>query len=438
MTLYKRLLRVGFEQIYNNPLYRNAYALVFSTVSTSGLGMFYWIIAARLYTPETVGFGSAAISTMMFVSGLAQLNMTDALGRFLPNAGRKTTKLITLSYATTGVLSFVIATIFAVGYLLLTQDEGFLRGSVFVTAWFIVAVAIWTVFALQDSILTGLRQAVWIPIENTIFSIIKIVLLVLFAVWLHDDGIMASWTIPVAMTIIPINILIFRRLIPQHIEREADKEKPLSFPALRNFVTGTYIASLFHHAYISLPPLLVTLILGPQANAYFYIPWLIGNSFDLLPTNMTASLTVEGARDEDNLPALASHLLKHMLTIMTPLAIVTIIGAPIFLQLFGADYASEGASLMQLLAISIIPSAINFLNMGIYRVRQNIGGILRMQIGLCAGVIGLGVFLLPSLGIVGFGISWLAAQIIMSIYSFFELRGVLRTDDKLKTMPFLQ
>lgn len=438
MTLYKRLLRVGVEQIYNNPLYRNAYALVFSTVSTSGLGMFYWIIAARLYTPETVGYGSAAISTMMFVSGLAQLNLTDALGRFLPNAGRKTTKLITLSYAMTGVLSFVIATIFAVGYLLLTQEEGFLRGSVFVTIWFIVAVAIWTVFALQDSILTGLRQAVWIPIENTIFSIIKIVLLVVFAVWLHDDGIMASWTIPVAMTIIPINILIFRRLIPQHIEREADKEKPLSFPALRNFVTGTYIASLFHHAYISLPPLLVTLILGPQANAYFYIPWLIGNSFDLLPTNMTASLTVEGARDEENLPALASHLLKHMLTVMTPLALVTIVSAPIFLQLFGADYASEGAPLMQLVAISIIPSAINFLNMGIYRVRQNIGGILRMQIGLCTIVIGLGVFLLPSLGIVGFGISWLTAQIIMSIYSFFELRGVLRTDDKLETLPFLQ
>ena len=74
----------------------------------------------------------------------------------------------------------------------------------------------------------------------------------------------------------------------------------------------------------------------------------------------------------------------------------------------------------------------------LHKVVSVFGGILRMQIGLCAGVIGLGVFLLPSLGIVGFGISWLTAQIIMSIYSFFELRGVLRTDDKLETLPFLQ
>ena len=101
------LFRVGIMEIINTPLYRNAYALALSTLSTSGLGILYWIVAARLYDAETVGLNSAAISTMMFVSGLAQLNLSDALGRFLPNTGKHTRLFILGSYVLTIILSFL-------------------------------------------------------------------------------------------------------------------------------------------------------------------------------------------------------------------------------------------------------------------------------------------------------------------------------------------
>ena len=46
------------------PLYRNGYALVLSSATTSVLGMAYWFLAARTYTPDVVGLNAAAIAAM--------------------------------------------------------------------------------------------------------------------------------------------------------------------------------------------------------------------------------------------------------------------------------------------------------------------------------------------------------------------------------------
>src|ERR687885_2667573 len=80
------------------PIYRNAYALVLSSATTSGLGVVYWTLAARLYTPEAVGLNAAAISAMMFLAGVSQLNLMSALVRFIPTAGVRTQRLIVSAY----------------------------------------------------------------------------------------------------------------------------------------------------------------------------------------------------------------------------------------------------------------------------------------------------------------------------------------------------
>ena len=69
------------------PMYRDAYALMLNTIVNSGLGLLYWIVAARTSTPEVVGRGNALISLMLLVSVLTQVDFGQALIRFLPRAG---------------------------------------------------------------------------------------------------------------------------------------------------------------------------------------------------------------------------------------------------------------------------------------------------------------------------------------------------------------
>ena len=71
-------------------MYRDAYALMLNTIVNSGLGLLYWIVAARTSSPEVVGRGNALISLMLLVSVLTQVDFGQALIRFLPRAGAGT------------------------------------------------------------------------------------------------------------------------------------------------------------------------------------------------------------------------------------------------------------------------------------------------------------------------------------------------------------
>ncbi|HET8680932.1 MAG TPA: hypothetical protein VFM54_03505, partial [Micromonosporaceae bacterium] len=164
-----------------NPLYTNVYALTLNTVVSSVLGIGYWVLAARLYSPQELGTGAAIISTMTLLSMLSQLNLNSALARFLPAAGRRGGALIGYAYAA----SCGMALLLGAGFLVLAPGVadrvGLGSAGPLLAAGFVVAVAAWGVFTLQDSVLTALRGAVWVPVENAAFGVAKVVLLVALA-----------------------------------------------------------------------------------------------------------------------------------------------------------------------------------------------------------------------------------------------------------------
>ncbi len=78
-------LLAGLRRELAVPLFRNAYALMLNTVVNSGLGLLYWMVAARTFPDAAVGRGSALVSLMVLVSTLTQLNCAGA--RPVPAAG---------------------------------------------------------------------------------------------------------------------------------------------------------------------------------------------------------------------------------------------------------------------------------------------------------------------------------------------------------------
>lgn len=93
------------------PMYRDAYALMLNTVVNSGLGLLYWIVAARTSSPEDVGRGSALISLMLLVSILTQVDFGQALIRFLPRAGAGARGLVLGAYGVAVGLAVVGAVV---------------------------------------------------------------------------------------------------------------------------------------------------------------------------------------------------------------------------------------------------------------------------------------------------------------------------------------
>ena len=283
--------------------------------------------------------------------------------------------------------------------------------------WFGLATMMWCVFTVQDSVLAGLKQTLWIPLENTIFAIAKIVLLVVFATTpFVAMGIFASWTLPGFLVVAPITYLLFQRLIPRHMARDvAVGAAPLGVGRIVRYSASNYAGSLLSLLVTTVTPLMVVQQLGPSANAYFAQPWLIAASLQMVAGNMAMSLTVEAASDQGRLQSYARQAVAHTLRLIVPLVAVVLVGAPYLLAIFGTDYAAAGTPLLRVLALGTIPNVLTMLYLGVARVQDRNRTIMGIQGVLCVVTLTLSHFLLPHYGILGIGWAWLTAQTIMAL-----------------------
>jgi O-antigen/teichoic acid export membrane protein len=405
-----------------DPLFRNAYALLVNALCTSLLGLLYWILAARSYSPTIVGASSALIATLLLASTVAQLNLGGALARFLPRAGSASRRLVLAAYSVSGGLAIVVA-LAAMPWISRMAHAVDLKGPAG-KLWLITAVLVWCIFALQDHTLTGLREAIWVPAENALFGLLKIALLMALAATLPGLGILASWTIPMALILLPVNTLIFGRFLPRHMRRSSEAED-LGPRKIGHFVAFDYAGSLFNLASSQLLPVLVAARIGAEANGYFYIAWVVMTTLDFALVSVTSTLTVEGAHEEQRLGELTSALIPRLFIGGAILLAGIVIGAPHVLSIFGPAYATNASDLLRLLALGLLPRGVIVLWMSTARVENKVGEIVAVQGALSVLVLGLSALLISHFNISGVGIAYLIGQTVIAAALLPRLRRLM-------------
>jgi O-antigen/teichoic acid export membrane protein len=397
-----------------DPLFRSAYALILSTAATSAFGIAYWIVAARAYPRQILGEQSAAISTMLMLSNFAQMNLFFALGRFVPTAGRSTARLIAAAYAASAALGLVLGAGFVALAPSISSDLAPLVAGPAMAAAFVLGVALWSLFSLQDGVLTALRRAPWVPIENALFGLVKLALLLLFAGVFVSGGIFASWTVPVLLAVIPVNLLIFRRLIARPTDGHGARSR-FSARSVAHFVALDYVSSVFLQSYTTALPLLIVATLGAQANADFYVAYVVIAALDLVSVNLATSLLVEGAHDERRLTEYTRRILRRSVQLLLPAVLLIELVAPWFTRLLGHDYADGSTTLLRILALASLARMVNIVYMATMRVQRRVGRVVATQAAISALVLSLALALGPSMGVEGVGVAWLSAQLAVAV-----------------------
>ncbi|MCM3264091.1 lipopolysaccharide biosynthesis protein [Streptomyces thermoviolaceus] len=406
-------------------LFRNAYALMLNTGISAVLGLGFWLVAARYYTDDAVGQGSAAIAAMKFLAGLTAVTLTGALARFIPVSGRATGRLIARTYAGSCLVVALAATVF-----LLTLDTWgpsyrFLHGLTHGLG-FMVAVMAWNVLTLQDGVLTGLRSATWVPVGNTVFSAVKLALLVLLAAAVPTAGVFVSWVVAIATSVVPLGWLVFRRLVPRHVKATEGHATPPTLKEMGRFLAGDYTGSLFSLAVTYLVPVIIASQVSSADNAYFYITTTIGGTVNLLAVNMGASLTVEGSHDPARLAANTRAALKRMARIMVPVCGVLFLLAPQILRVFGEGYAQAATPLLRWFAVGALLRVVMETYFAVLRAQSRTAGLAWLQGLLCVLVLGLTLLLLPRMGLTGAGVAEISSLAVIVAIATPRLYRILR------------
>ena len=422
----RRLRLPGTGRGGGSPLFRNAYALMLNTGISAVLGLGYWLIAARYYTESAVGQGSAAIAAMKLLAGVTAVTLTGALARFIPVAGRATARLVLRTYAGSSVVVASAAGVFLLTLNLWGPSYRFLHGPLNGT-FFVLAVVAWSVLTLQDGVLTGLRSALWVPVGNTVFSAAKLALLVGLAAVLPASGVFVSWVAAIALSVLPLGVLVFRRLAPRHAAAAGEHTRPPSLREIGRFLAGDYTGSLFSLAVVYLVPVIVASQVSSTDNAYFYITTTIGGTVNLLAVNMGASLTVEGAHDPARLAANTRAALRRMARIMLPVGGLLFLGAPYILRVFGPGYAHAATPLLRWFAVGALLRVVMETYFAVLRAQSRTSGLAYLQGLLCVLVLGLTVVLLPRMGLTGAGVAEISSLAVIVAIAAPRLVRVLRT-----------
>jgi O-antigen/teichoic acid export membrane protein len=384
----------------------NAVSLMTATIATNALGLVFWAEAARLQSPAIVGRAAATVAALTLLATIAQLNLTNVYLRLLPTAGHVGKRLIGSGY----VAVVAVALVVGAAYVNSGLSSRVVTGGWAAHALFVVGVAVLAIFALQDSVLTALRLAPWVTIENVSFAACKLALLpALVLLPMGGGGIVVSWVIPAAVAVIAVTVLLFRRILKRL--QDVDGNLP-DRRRLLSFVAGEYAGNLCATATVQLIPLIVVWRLGATQVAYFTLPWLISMGITMLLWNVASSFVVELSGGRAHSSALLERSLALWGAVVIGALVLCVLGAHPLLELAGHRYGANGALLLRLIGLSTPFSAVVAVYCTLAWIDCRIWRLAAFQAVSGAAILGATLLLLPHLGLAAVGWANLGVQAV--------------------------
>lgn len=406
-------------KVLNSPLYKNSVYLIVNAAITTSLGFFFWIVVARFYSEDQVGYGSAIVSAVALIALFSRMGLGMALIRFLPSTD-KPVEMINSSLTLSGIISLVLVGVFIAGIDVWSPALSFIKdNAIFVTSLALFAVFL-TLSGMLETVFIARRKAGFILAKNTIVSLLKIPLPIILVMYFRAFGIVSSWGIAVGIAV-AISLFYF-------LPRVQNSYIPI--PQLRwNVLKGKWMYSLGNHVAMIFdvaPGFVLSLIvvnrLGAEQNAYFYIAWMIITLLFAIPDSVCRSLFAESSHFEDELEANARRSLKFIYLLIVPAIIVLVAGGKWLLLLFGWVYSVNAYSLLWILALSGILVSLNRVYAATLRVKGRIRELMILSGFIAIVVILVAIFASPTTGIVGIGYGWIAAHGIVSVYVAWRMK----------------
>lgn len=401
--------------------FRAGFDLVSSAAMNAIAGLAFWFVAARTFDESVVGVNATLISTMASVANFASLGMKNGLIRFMPGYGDQAKRLVTQTYAFTGLCGLVLTPIIAV-VLANRVDELDALGSFTGIIAFTLASVVWTVFVLQDSVLVALERTALIPKANFVHALAKLAVLLVLAISAPKWGIFTAWTVPVIAIIVWVNVVAYRALRAGQTRASAARPEA----GLARFAAGEHASAILNMGLGGLLPIYILAELGESPAAFFALAWTIAYNLMLVNSNVSVALLAAAAHDGDRLPQQTIKALKQMALFVVPGAVALIVLAPYGLRIFGESYEEGGTAVLRLFALTAIANIVVTASIGILRARRQVARLFGLYAVRTVLIGGLCVILALRYDLTGIGLGWLIGESVMAVLlATTHLRGLL-------------
>jgi O-antigen/teichoic acid export membrane protein len=377
----------------------NAGSLVGAIAVTSLLGLPYWWLAARAFTPAEVGFAATAVSAMTLLGTFGMLGLGTLLTGELSRRRHEIEPLMASGLAACLIAGFVLGLGFgAVAGVFGLHELADHPGAILV---FALGTGFTALTLVVDQALVGLLRGMVQFRRNVIFSAAKLVLLGVVggvAAGTGGIGIYATW---VAGLLVSTAWLIGRTVRNGTTRRYRPRWSMVRHwrrPALEH-----HLLNLAVQGPTLIAPLVVSATVSVTATAYFYTATLITGFFAYFTMALTYALYAIAVRDPARLAVPLRFTFRLSLAVIAIANVILLAGAELILGIFGSEYASHAAGVLRIVAVLLFLLIVKDHYIAINRIR---GTVLRgAKICLAGGALEMS---LAAIGALHGGLTWFA------------------------------
>lgn len=373
-------------------------ALIFATtLLMAGSGAVFWVIAARLASPEDVGLAGSLVAAADSLALFAQMGLNIALLRTMPTSSRKAADALHAS-----LVVIIAGACFALGYALLlpwvSPPLAAVLGSPTMIALYCVLVAAAALNVLTDSMFLSLNR-VWsyLRLNGLLMGAAKCALPFAFA-GAGAMGIYGSTGGAVLICGVASLWVVLR-----HVGGPWSLSASRDLVAARRFAGAGYATYVLTIVPLLIFPILVINTLGSAAAAVYFI------SFQVVTLQHAIILAVSNSTYAESERAMRGRhgvVRKGGLT-LAACALVGTAGmfvlAPLFLGIFGDHYVAEGTATLRVLSFATVAAAFNYWSGIRLRLASHLRAMVLVQL------LSTVVMLVLAGALASYGTVWVAA-----------------------------
>ncbi len=403
-------------------MFASSVGMITGRAASMALGFLFWLLAARFAAPRSVGLAAGVIAAMMLCTQLGTLGVGSAFIGLFPRYAHRTSSLLD-----TAITVVALASLVAGGLFLLLASVAFAELDIVVaslpyTGLFLAMCVLGTVNILLDQVSMAVGRGVQVLTRNVLFGGVAAVGLAALAATTEDASSLELFSLWVAAGVSACatgGVQLWRSVARYRFRPrvEGDLAARLVGVGLPN-----HALTLTERAPGLILPVVVTELLSPAQNAYWYTIWMMAWVVYIIPISMGIALFAEVSHRPEALPTAVRSGVRSALG----LGLVSAAGLAVFarpvLGVLGEQYATQGATPLRILVVALLPLTFVQVYFAVCRATLRLReAILTGAVAGLAAVVSAALAARPY-GLAGMAWAWVAVQYVFGAWSILRVR----------------
>jgi O-antigen/teichoic acid export membrane protein len=367
-----------------------------------GAGFLFWVIAAKIYSIDDVGKGTALLSSLGLIILISRLGFDFSLIRFISGYDRdevlNTCLGITILSTTIICLSYI-----TIDSLLPTPLVSDITSALIFTA----AAVFNSVSLVTGNMFLAIRNPHHFFTQNAITSSRLVLLFPL--VYLKAFGIFLSMGIShllaSAFGIVLLKIKGFKLNVLAVNKKFIKKSLKFSL--------GNCLSNNLYEAPGLILPIMVLHMLGEGAAAKYYIAFMLGNLAIIIPMALSMALFVEGSHQQPLKQNLIKTISAAYLSLL-PCAVILFFLGKYILGFINQDYV-EAFNLLRLVVLANFFDVLLLIYVSVQNVRMRVKDNVKTNLLRFVLILGLSYTFIQKININGVGYAFLVTYAVLTL-----------------------